>query len=143
MPVLQKWLNSKPGDYRATFSIYQGVMTGSEVSERLRDSIKAAEWVLFTDATQTPEEVAAICGVTVEKVKVLQGYNDEKPPAPLEIQQIYGLGALGFSASYREKTLLKTVLTSLQERGDLVKEKTAVIDTKARLADLTVDVAAG
>ena len=75
LPVLRHWVNSKPGDHRATFRIYRGVMVGSALSERLRDAMRAAEFVVFTDATQTAEEAAAMAGVKVEDVKVLQGYN--------------------------------------------------------------------
>ena len=87
------------------FRIHRGVMVGSALSERLRDAMRAAEFVVFTDATQTAEEAAAMAGVKVEDVKVLQGYNDEQAPAPLVVRQIYGVGALGYGASQADQRL--------------------------------------
>lgn len=137
LPALRQWVLSKPGHYRATFRIYKGTMVASMISERLRDSIRSAEWVLFTDATQTAEEVAAMAGVHPDEVKILQGYDNERPPAPLTIRQISGIGALGYSANEKQKQMLKLVLETLKKRGEIKKEETAIIDTKARLGDVS------
>lgn len=137
LPVLKHWVNSKPGDYRATFRIHRGVMTGSSISERLRDAMRAAEFVVFTDATQTAEEAAAMAGIRVDQVKVLQAFNDEHAPAPLAVRQIYGVGALGYGSSAKQTETLRVVLQDLKSTGWLDPADAALIDTKARIKEVS------
>jgi len=108
----------------------KGTISFKRYNKRLVAGLRNAAWVLVLDATASVRVMEAVFGTTPDVIA------EERylTPADLKVTQIMGLGGLGYNRTVQQEFQLKVLLKVLRKTGQLVKDETAVVDTKKGLA---------
>ena len=125
LDYLRDWV-----DGRAVAQILPGgTISFKRYNKRLVAGLRNAAWVLVLDATASVRVMEAVFGTTPDVIA------EERylTPADLQVTQIMGLGGLGYNRPSQQEFQLKVLLKVLAKTGWIVKDQTAVVDTKEGL----------
>lgn len=122
---IRKWVQGEGVAYLTA----GGNLAIKRYNHRIITALRNAAWVLVLDATASVRVTEAI----FKKTPAVIAEETYLKPADLSVQQVMGLGSLGYSRRAQDEFRLKVLLKVMQKRQAFDPATTAVVDTKRHL----------